>query len=70
MKQTVGPELFGVLYGLRELAGLPPFADLNVSFGYIFDPSELVFKSTALMVATTKPDCAFDAKLGEPCSTH
>jgi hypothetical protein len=70
MKQTISPELVEVLYGLRELAGLPPFADLNLSFGYIFDPSELIFQKTTLMVATTKADCAFDAKFGEPCSTH
>lgn len=66
-KDILGKELVTVLGDLRELAGLPMFADFNAAFGYIFDDASLVQKSRKLMVAKTNPDCAFDAKFSVPC---
>ncbi len=66
-KDAVGPDVLSLLSDLRDLAGLPPFADLNTTLGYVFGPESLVYKSPDLMVATTKPDCRFDAKFGTAC---
>ena len=65
--RIAGRELVDALDSLRELAGLPMFADLNVGFIYFFDDAKLVRKSAKLMVAFEKADCAFDAKFGLPC---
>jgi hypothetical protein len=61
-------QLMVALDRVRELAGLPMFADMNASLGYIFDESNLVWKSRKLMVATVKPDCKFDATFEVPCA--
>ena len=61
-------QLMVALDRIRELAGLPMFADMNASLGYIFDESNLVWKSRKLMVATVKPDCKFDAAFEVPCA--
>ncbi len=66
-KGVLGKDLARALDEVRELAGLPMFADLNIEFVYLFEPDKLVHRSRTLMVATTPPDCAFDVKFGVPC---
>jgi hypothetical protein len=66
-RELVGGELVATLTRVRELAGLPQFADLNASLGYLFDDATLVHRSMKLMVATARTDCAFDAKFGVAC---
>jgi hypothetical protein len=61
-------QLMVALDRIRELAGLPMFADMNASLGYIFEEATLVWKSQKLMVATVKPDCKFDATFEVPCA--
>lgn len=67
-KEVFGKELLAVLADVRELGGLPMFADINPSLAYIFDDAMIVRKSMKLLVATKRADCAFDAKFGVPCT--
>ena len=67
-KEILGKDLTTALDSVRELAGLPMFADLNVGFVYLFEDEKLVRISTKLMVAFQKADCGFDAKFGMPCT--
>jgi hypothetical protein len=66
-RTIMAADLLAALRSIRELAGLPPFTEVNASLGYILDPGTLVYRSESLMVAQTRPDCTFDAKLGVPC---
>jgi len=66
-KEVIGHDLLTAMAGIREIAGLPMFADLNASLGYVFDESELVDRTEKLMVASTTANCAFDAKFALPC---
>jgi hypothetical protein len=65
-QDLLGNEMVKALRDVRELAGLPMFGDLNMGL-FFFGTSELVHRSTKLMVATTRNDCAFDAKFGVAC---
>jgi hypothetical protein len=67
-KDIVGKDLAKALDDVRELAGLPMFADINGELVYFFDEAKLVRHSMRLMVATVKPDCAFDARFGVGCA--
>lgn len=68
VKEAMGSEMYPVLAALRELAGLPMFADLNTSLSYVFGQEALVRQSRTLMVAKEKQNCAFDARFGVPCT--
>lgn len=67
VRDAVDEDLIASLETIREIAGLPPFAEINATLGYVVDPSLLIYRSKRLMVATVKPDCVFDAKFGVPC---
>jgi hypothetical protein len=67
-KRVLGKELAAALDAIRELAGLPMFADLNVAFQYLFEDAQIVRRSMKLMVALEKPNCDFDAKFSVPCA--
>ena len=64
---ALGTELVRALRNVREIAGLPMFAEINAPLEYIFEDSMIVKKSQKLMVAGGRADCAFDAKFGVPC---
>jgi hypothetical protein len=66
-QDLLGHEMVKAMNAVRELAGLPMFGDLNMGFEFFFGTTEIVRRSTKLMVATTRNDCAFDAKFGVAC---
>jgi len=66
-KRVLGKDIMSALDGIRELAGLPMFADLNVAFQYLFEDEQIVRRSMKLMVSFEKPNCDFDAKFGVAC---
>jgi len=66
-KEVLGKELTKAIADIREIAGLPMFADINASLGYVLDVPTLVGKSVKLMVAPVSADCEFDAKFAVPC---
>lgn len=68
VRRAAGKELSDALDSIRELAGLPMFADLNVAFTYFFNDAQIVRRSMKLMVAIQKPNCEFDAKFALPCA--
>jgi hypothetical protein len=67
-RQALGPELMSTLANVKELAGLPMFADLNASLGYFFEERSLVHRSSTLLVAIDKANCAFDLRFNAPCT--
>jgi hypothetical protein len=64
---VVGGELISVLESVKELAGLPMFADLNTTLGYLLPGDGLVRRSMKLLVAKVAQDCTFDATFKMPC---
>jgi hypothetical protein len=66
VRQVVGEDLMEALLSIKDIAGLPMFAELNASLGYLVDPETLVYRST-LLVSAGAPDCEFDRKFGVPC---
>jgi len=69
-RAAFGEELAAALETVAELGGLPPFADLNSSARYFLEPEKLAQRSMKLMVATTGPNCGFDAQFGHPCPSR
>lgn len=67
-KAIAGSELASAMKPLGSVLGSPEFGGACSTFEFVSD-GQKCHMSTSLMIATTKPDCDFDAKLGAPCDS-
>lgn len=68
-KSIAGANLAATLKGLSPILGFPQFGGACSTYQFVSD-GEQCSVNTELVTAIVKPDCAFDARFGEPCSNE